>query len=82
MSNTPQTDAQVFCAIHVVTDERTSYVPADFARELERENARLRAALERAIDLLMYYTKDTHQTGSVESRRNMFRTALGKEGAK
>jgi hypothetical protein len=37
MSDTPRTDAQIY------TDGQDPMVHADFARELERENAKLRA---------------------------------------
>lgn len=50
MSNTPRTDAVEWTAGHG-TDDRT-VVFADFARELERENARLREAAETAMKYL------------------------------
>lgn len=39
LSDTPRTDEKEFFAIHVFTNERTPYVSADFARQLERELA-------------------------------------------
>lgn len=43
-SDTPKTDAAVIAAPEYATPE---YVHGDFARELERENARLRELVER-----------------------------------
>ena len=46
MSDTPKTDAKaIFFGWN--PDEGEEFVQADFARELERENAALRAALSR-----------------------------------
>lgn len=45
MSDTPKTDA-AFAEHGKITFQREQYVMADFARELERENAALRADKE------------------------------------
>lgn len=45
MSNTPRTDA----AEEWNADAETWVVPTDFARQLERENAKLREALEKFV---------------------------------
>jgi hypothetical protein len=61
MSNTPRTDAEIDDARNVALDfetrnpppqqgENLYVVPADFARILERENLKLRAALEKLRD--------------------------------
>ena len=49
MNDTPRTDAEVFLLFKTGDDEG---VTADFARKLERENAALRAMLQRADDTL------------------------------
>ena len=53
MSDTPRTEIRV--VVHAVKGLRQNFVHADFARTLERENARLREALtdlvERCIDV-------------------------------
>jgi hypothetical protein len=54
MSTTPRTDAQ--CA--KLDKEDAKLVPAEFARELERENARLRDLIGRVRPQLVYATKD------------------------
>jgi len=53
MTPTPRTDAAYFEAdeIEHATDADVTIAMRDFARELECENARLRAALERIVAL-------------------------------
>lgn len=46
MNDTPRTDAEVFLLFKTGDDEG---VTAEFARQLERENAALRKALEEAF---------------------------------
>jgi hypothetical protein len=62
MSTTPRTDAQILryrastlCPSEEVRFEGSQVVTADFARELECENARLREALEAA-----WYAMERH----------------------
>ena len=57
MSDTPRTDA-LDCELHnprIIEDRYSSM--ADFARELERENAQLRAWIE-GLDLIVENTKE------------------------
>jgi len=66
MSDTPRTDEQELAMEGI---DGTTYVHSTFARELERENARLRAALE---DILRYTDAGKH---SVLARYCAFATA-------
>ncbi|MCJ7824184.1 MAG: hypothetical protein MUP44_04745 [Anaerolineales bacterium] len=50
MSDTPQTDIESTFATFV--DDMDEVVPADFARELERENAKLKEQLDSLSDEL------------------------------
>lgn len=52
MSKTPRTDAAVI-AIDVVRGAPVTYVTADFARQLESENAELREALSKFAQIDM-----------------------------
>ncbi len=49
MSDTPKTDAAVYYE-STEEDGKISCVPPDFARELERENAKLREALSKILE--------------------------------
>lgn len=60
MSNTPRTDAARLRRDKSVLNPEgrlKEIVPAGFARTLETENAQLRAALERATDMLERVTR-------------------------
>lgn len=51
MSDTPRTDTAISGGYRFTTDDGVrEYIPATFARELERENSRLRSALEEIAD--------------------------------
>ena len=65
MSDTPRTDSQAGWVLDSTPvhaqgfelDVNGSYVPANFARELERENARLRHSLVESIAQLKHVEK-------------------------
>ena len=68
MSTTPRTDAQILryrastlCPSEEVRFEGSQVVPADFARELECENARLREALDRIVALGARMPEDSEE---------------------
>jgi len=68
MSTTPRTDAQILryrastlCPSEEVRFEGSQVVPADFARKLECENARLREALDRIVALGARMPEDSEE---------------------
>lgn len=65
MSNTPRTDAVL--SLHVAPGRRDEFVSANFARELEQENQKLREALGFYADYRTYvsYTGD-NDTAAIE----------------
>lgn len=66
-SDTPKTD-ELMEAFPGVTGHRRCFVPADFARELERENNRLKEALERIAGTTMSMVVD-HSHGMTRMRK-------------
>lgn len=67
---TPRTDVEKFSFVDLTPDEQANrngeYVSADFARTLERENAEMRAALQRIHARLTALDKGVNSAGDVQ----------------